>query len=73
MPGPGMELIGSEEIEQVLEVLEGRHLSRYGRENDPNFKAKVYTLEQEVAQKFGEGYAIALNQGHRPFWSLLAD
>ncbi len=63
MPGPGMELIGSEEIEQVLEVLESRHLSRYGRENDPNFKAKVYTLEQEVAQKFGVGYAIALNSG----------
>ena len=32
-------------------------------ENDPNFKAKVYTLEQEVAQKFGVGYAIALNSG----------
>jgi dTDP-4-amino-4,6-dideoxygalactose transaminase len=58
-----MELIGNEEIEQVLEVLQGRHLSRYGRDNDPDFKAKVYTLEQEVAQKCGAGYAIALNSG----------
>lgn len=63
MPGPGMELIGTEEIEQVLEVLQGRHLSRYGREDDPDFKAKVYTLEQQVAQKCGAEHAIALNSG----------
>jgi dTDP-4-amino-4,6-dideoxygalactose transaminase len=63
MPGPGMELIGNEEIEQVLEVLRGRHLSRYGRDNDPDFKAKVYTLEQEVARRCGAAYSIALNSG----------
>ena len=30
MPGPGMELIGEEEIQEVLEVLRGGYLHRYG-------------------------------------------
>jgi len=45
MPGPGMELIGEEEIQEVLEVLRGGYLFRYGislgAEVDPRFKGKV--------------------------------
>jgi dTDP-4-amino-4,6-dideoxygalactose transaminase len=63
MPGPGMELIGEEEIVEVLEVLQSRHLSRYGKEDDPDFKQKVFKLEQEVARVSGVRYAVAMNSG----------
>lgn len=63
MPGPGMELIGEEEKREVLEVLEGGYLFRYGSAEDPAFKGKVYKLEQEVAKLVGVPYAVALNSG----------
>jgi hypothetical protein len=48
-----MELIGEEEIQEVLEVLRGGYLFRYGislgAEVDPRFKGKVYQVEREVA------------------------
>ena len=53
MPGPGFEWIGKEEEEQVLEVLRGRWLFRYGDEKDPTFKRKVKTLEEEVDASSG--------------------
>ena len=44
MPGPGMELIGEEEIQEVLEVLRGGYLFRYGislgADVDPRFKGE---------------------------------
>ena len=63
MPGPGMELIGEEEKQEILEVLEGGYLFRYGSVDDPAFKAKVYKLEQEVAKLMGTRYAVAVNSG----------
>ncbi|MGD0009330.1 MAG: DegT/DnrJ/EryC1/StrS family aminotransferase [Terriglobia bacterium] len=63
MPGPGMELIGEEEKQELLEVLEGGYLFRYGSAEDPAFKAKVYKLEQAVAQLAGLPYAVAVNSG----------
>ena len=63
MPGPGMELIGEEEKRELLEVLEGGYFFRYGSPDDPAFKAKVYTLEQEVAKRTGVNYAVAVNSG----------
>ena len=45
MPGPGVELIGEEEIAEVLEVLRSRYLSRYGPSDDPAFGAKVRRVE----------------------------
>jgi dTDP-4-amino-4,6-dideoxygalactose transaminase len=63
MPGPGMELIGEEEKKELLEVLEGGYLFRYGSSDNPAFKAKVYQLEQEVARRTGTGYAVAVNSG----------
>ena len=41
-PGPGMELIGEEEKKEIMEVLEAGYLFRYGSEENPAFKAKVY-------------------------------
>ncbi len=63
MPGPGMELIGEEEKRELLEVLEGGYLFRYGSSENPAFKAKVYQFEQEVARCTGTEYAVAVNSG----------
>ena len=63
MPGPGMELIGQEEIQEVLDVLTSGYLLRYGNEDNLNFKAKVYTLEQEIARRSRVEHAIGMNSG----------
>lgn len=63
MPGPGIELIGSEEIAEVLEVLNSRYLSRYGPSDDPTFGAKVHHVEQEMAKLAGVRYGLGLSGG----------
>ncbi len=63
MPGPGMELIGEEEKKGLLEVIESGYLFRYGSDDNPNFKAKVYSLETEFAKLSGVRYAVAVNSG----------
>jgi dTDP-4-amino-4,6-dideoxygalactose transaminase len=63
MPGPGMEMIGEEEIQEVLEVLRSKWLYRYGEADDPNFKRKVLQLEEDVAKLSNVKYAVALNSG----------
>src|ERR1700746_3026451 len=67
MPGPGMELIGDEEIQEALEVLKSGYLFRYGvslgAEFDPRFKGKVYQVEREIADYCGVRYAVAVNSG----------
>ena len=67
MAGPGMELIGEEEVEEVLEVLRAGYLYRYGislgEGVDPRFQGKVYQLERQVAEHSGVGYAVAVNSG----------
>ncbi|MGC9346521.1 MAG: DegT/DnrJ/EryC1/StrS family aminotransferase [Anaerolineae bacterium] len=63
MPGPGMDLIGEEEKRQILEVIEGGYLFRYGSADNPAFKAKVYNLEQAVADLMDVDYAVAVNSG----------
>lgn len=63
MPGPGFYFFGDEERQQVEDVLASGYLSRYGREDDPQFKRKVSTFEEEFAQKMGARYCVALNSG----------
>ncbi len=67
MPGPGMELIGEEEIHEALEVLRGGYLFRYGFTDgdtpDPRFKGKVCQVEEEIARYCGVRYAVAVNSG----------
>lgn len=63
MPGPGIELIGEEEIAEVMQVLTNRSLSRYGREDDPGFGAKVRHVEQEIAALAGVRYGLGLHGG----------
>jgi dTDP-4-amino-4,6-dideoxygalactose transaminase len=63
MSGPGLHLVGQDEIDEVLEVLRTRHLSRYGPADDPSFGAKTRHLEQAVAAVSGVEYAVAVNSG----------
>lgn len=68
MPGPGSYLVGKEEIAEVLEVLESGHLYRYGDPEDPKFKRKVHTLEQDFATYTGAKHAVAVNSGTSALW-----
>lgn len=70
--GPGAYVIGEEEKQEVLEVLESGYLFRYGSESDPNFKKKVYTLEKEFAELIGVKYAVAVNSGTSALLCALA-
>jgi dTDP-4-amino-4,6-dideoxygalactose transaminase len=63
MPGPGFYWIGKEEEEEVLNVIRSKYLFRYGDEKDPNFKRKVLQLEDEVKNKFGATYGLAVSSG----------
>lgn len=62
MPGPGLELVGAEELAEVTEVLASGHLSRYGPD-DATFPAKVRRFEEIVAELAGTNHALALNSG----------
>lgn len=63
MPGPGVELIGEEEIAEVMDVLTTRFLSRYGPDDDPSFGAKCKRVEEEIAALAGVKYGLALSGG----------
>jgi dTDP-4-amino-4,6-dideoxygalactose transaminase len=71
-----MELIGDEEIQEVLEVLRGGYLFRYGislgSEVDPRFKGKVYQVEKEIADYCGLRHAVAVNSGTSALLTALA-
>ncbi len=63
MPGPGMELVGEEEIQEVLDVLRSGYLYRYKVGQDPRFQGKVIKLEQEMARRSQVRHALAVNSG----------
>lgn len=58
--GKGMAVLGDEEREAVLEVLESRSLFRY---YGPNLLGKVADLESAVCERFGCRHAVALSSG----------
>jgi dTDP-4-amino-4,6-dideoxygalactose transaminase len=63
MPGPGMELVGEEEIKEVMDVLKSGYLYRYRVDQDPRFQGKVLKLEEEIARQSQVCYAVAVNSG----------
>lgn len=63
MAGPGAYCFGDEERKEVMDVLESGHLSRYGSLDDPKFKHKVYSLEQEFAKISSAKHVIASSSG----------
>lgn len=71
MPGPGLDVVGAEELAEVTDVITSRHLGRYGPD-DPSFPAKVRRLEEEIAELSGARYALALNSGTSGLLVILA-
>ncbi len=67
MPGPGMELIGEEEIAEVVALLRSGYLFRYSvtldGQKDARFRGKVYEVEKAFAERTGAKHAVAVNSG----------
>ena len=61
--GPGSFVFGEEEKKEVLEVLEGRYLFRYGDENTDGYLHKVVDFENLLKEKLGAKYAVATTSG----------
>jgi dTDP-4-amino-4,6-dideoxygalactose transaminase len=71
MPGPGIDLVGAEELAEVTDVILSGRLSRYGPD-DGSFPAKVRSFEEAVAERAGIGHALALNSGTSGLYVALA-
>ncbi len=63
MAGPGWYLIGEEEKREVEDVLETGYVYRYGTADNPDFKQKVFTLQQEFANTMGVKHCVAMSGG----------
>lgn len=61
--GPGACLIGKEEEQELLDVVRGGYLFRYGEENKNGYQHKVVTFEREMAEKMGHRYVFATSSG----------
>lgn len=59
----GAELIGQEEIKEVMDVLETGVLMRYGFDQERKGVFKVRRLEEEFAQYCGVKYALGVTSG----------
>lgn len=70
--GPGAHVFGEAERKEVLDVIESGYLSRYGQEDNPSFKKKVYTLEKEFAKILGLDYCVAINSGTSSLLACMA-
>ncbi len=72
MAGPGSYLIGEEEKNALLEVVNAGYLFRYGSESDPKFLAKVWKLEQELNKFLNVSHTVAVNSGTSALWIALS-
>ncbi len=72
MAGPGLDLIGEDEIAEIVDVLRSGYLARYGPDDDPRFAARVRSLEDSVAEWTGVRHAVAMNSGTSALYSILA-
>lgn len=61
--GPGACLIGKEEEKEILDVLHGGYLFRYGTEGEDGFQHKVVTFEKEMAERLHQPYLFATSSG----------
>ncbi len=60
---PGFELMGPEELKEVLEVMETGVLMRYGFDVERKGVFKVRQFEEEFARYCGAGYALGVTSG----------
>ena len=70
--GPGAYLFGEEEIKEINDVLSSGYLFRYGREDDPAFKQKVYQFERETERIMGVKHCVATSSGTGALMACLA-
>jgi len=64
MPGgPGSYVFGEDEKKELLDVIEGGYLFRYGGEAEPGFQGKVFAFEQEMAKIHGLNHLFATSSG----------
>lgn len=70
--GPGSYVFGEEERKELLDVMESGYLFRYGAPDDPDFKRKVVTFEEEFAKRTGAKYCVALSSGTGALMACLA-
>ena len=71
MPGPGLDLVGDEELAELTDVIRSGRLSRYGPD-DGTFPAKVRRFEEAVAGQAGVRHALAVNSGTSALYLALA-
>jgi len=71
MPGPGSYLIGEEEKQALIELIEAGYLFRYGDRKNPHFLARVFEFEEKLADYLGVPYTVALNSGTTALWTAL--
>ena len=62
MPGPGLDLVGDEELAELTDVIRSGRSARYGPD-DGTFPAKVRHFEEAVAERAGVRHALAVNSG----------
>lgn len=70
--GPGSYFFGDEEKKELLDVMESGYLFRYGAEDDPQFKRKVVSFEDEFARFVGVPYCVATSSGTGALMCCLA-
>ena len=70
--GPGAYVFGEEEAKEVMDVLNAKHLSRYGADDNPNFMQKVVSFEQEMAKIHGLKHVVATSSGTGSLMCCLA-
>lgn len=61
--GPGSFVFGEAEKKELMEVVEGRYLFRYGDENTDGYTHKVVDFENALKDVMGAKYAVATNSG----------
>ncbi|MBP3633851.1 MAG: DegT/DnrJ/EryC1/StrS family aminotransferase [Oscillospiraceae bacterium] len=70
--GPGAFVFGQEECKEVMEVLQGRYLFRYGDENTEGYTHKVVDFENELKKVMGAKHAVATTSGTNSLLACLA-
>ncbi len=61
--GPGSFLFGEEERKEIMDVLDGRYLFRYGDSNTDGYTHKVVDFENALRETMGVNYSVATTSG----------
>ncbi len=61
--GPGSFVFGEAEKKELMDVVDGRYLFRYGDENTDGYTHKVVDFENALKDVMGAKYAVATNSG----------